>query len=189
MGGSGTGKTTLARIAGGLEAASEGIVTYAGSNIRSLGKVERRRFRSRVQMVFQNPEASFNPKKTIQRSMSEVLGLRGIPRSERDERIGGRLDSVGLSAEILGKYPRQLSGGQNQRVALARALLLEPEFLILDEPPSALDISERARLLQLLRALQAEQNLGYIFISHEPDIIRYIAHRIGFIRDRTLSIE
>ena len=139
-------------------------------------------------MVFQNPEASLNPKKTIRRSLSEVLGLKNVPRAERMERIAQGLHEVGLSTEILNRFPRQLSGGQNQRVALARTLFLEPEFLILDEPTSALDISARAHLLQLLKSLQAKQDLGFIFISHEPEVIRFMAHRVGLITGQTLRI-
>ena len=189
VGESGTGKSTLARIAAGLENASTGTVRYGGRNIRSMTRLEHRDFRRRVQMVFQNPEASLNPRKTLQRSLNEVLKLVGLPGNGRDEAIAARLESVGLSAEVLDRLPRQLSGGQNQRAALARVLLLEPEFLILDEPTSALDISARAHLLNLLKTLQRERGLGYIFISHEPDIIRFMAHRVGTITDRALHIE
>lgn len=189
MGGSGTGKTTLAKIAAGLENATAGIVSYAGRDIRSMPRPERKAFRRRVQMVFQNPEASLNPRKPLRRSLFEVLGLTDIPVNRRKQIITSRLESVGLSEEVLDRLPSQLSGGQNQRAALARALLLEPGFLILDEPTSALDISARAHLLHLLKTLQQEQGLGYIFISHEPDIIRFMAHRVGTISDRTLHIE
>jgi peptide/nickel transport system ATP-binding protein len=189
MGESGSGKTALAKIAAGLENASSGAVKYSGQNIQSMSRPEHRDFRRRVQMVFQNPEASLNPRKTLLRSLNDVMHLMDVPRSRREEVIASRLEGVGLSTEILPRLPSQLSGGQNQRAALARTLLLEPEFLILDEPTSALDISARAHLLHLLKKLQRDQGLGYIFISHEPDIIRFMAHRVGRITDRTLRID
>lgn len=189
MGGSGTGKTTLARILAGIEPASFGRIKYRDRDLRSLDGAERRRFRRRVQMVFQNPEGSLNPRKTIERSLHEVLRLTGMPKDKGTDLILDKLENVGLSSEVLDRFPSQLSGGQNQRVALARVLLLEPEFLILDEPTSALDISARAQLLQLLKSLQQTQNLGYAFISHEPEIIRFMAHRVGLIQDRTLKIQ
>jgi peptide/nickel transport system ATP-binding protein len=181
MGGSGTGKTTLARILAGLEPVSFGRLKYRDRDVQSLGGAEKKRFRQKVQMVFQNPEGSLNPRK--------VLGLMGQPHEAGEDLIRDRLEQVGLSTEVLGRLPSQLSGGQNQRVALARVLLLEPEFLILDEPTSALDISARAQLLHLLKSLQRSQNLGYAFISHEPEIIRFMAHRVGVIRDRTLHLQ
>ncbi len=189
MGGSGTGKTTLARILAGIEPASFGRIKYRDRDLRSLNGSERRRFRRRVQLVFQNPEGSLNPRKTIERSLHEVLRLTGLHKDQGKDLILDKLENVGLSSEVLGRFPSQLSGGQNQRVALARVLLLEPEFLILDEPTSALDISARAQLLQLLKSLQQTQNLGYAFISHEPEIIRFMAHRVGLIQDRTLKIQ
>lgn len=189
MGGSGSGKTTLARILAGIEPASFGRIKYRDRDLRTLDGAERRRFRRRVQMVFQNPEGSLNPRKTIERSLLEVLRLTGLPKDKGTDLILDKLENVGLSSEVLDRFPSQLSGGQNQRVALARVLLLEPEFLILDEPTSALDISARAQLLQLLKSLQQTQNLGYAFISHEPEIIRFMAHRVGLIQDRTLKIQ
>jgi peptide/nickel transport system ATP-binding protein len=183
VGNSGTGKTTLAKILMGLERPSSGSVRYGGWELSGRDRAGMLRFRRKVQMVFQNPESSLNPRKTIKRSLGDVLGLIHLPKSERGRRMTAALEAVGLATEILGRFPSQLSGGQNQRVALARTLLLEPDFLILDEPTSALDISARAQLLHLLKALQRERELGYVFISHEPTVIRFMADRVGIIRD------
>jgi len=177
MGKSGEGKTTLGLIASGLESPSSGRVTYRGRSLREMDGKRRREFRRRVQMVFQNPEASLHPARTVERALCEVLDLMGVSRSERPRKAVEALGTAGLSEEYLCRLPRQLSGGQNQRVALARALLVDPEFLVLDEPAAALDISERARLLHLLLRLQEQRSLGYLFISHDSAAVRFLSHR------------
>lgn len=186
MGNSGTGKTTLARILVGLDPPTTGEVRYAERNLKKMDRPEMSRFRRNVQMVFQNPEGSLNPRKNIRCCLQEVLALRHVPRYHRPDRISRILEQVALTSEILGRYPSQLSGGQNQRVALARALLLEPKFLILDEPTSALDISARAQLLHLLKSLQKNHHLGYVFISHDPEVIRFMSHTVALIQDHTM---
>jgi len=188
MGASGTGKTTLAKILAGLEPPSSGAVTYAGRALNSMDRNTRTRFRRRVQLMFQNPEGSLNPRKRIGRSLKEILRLAGSPAEAHRDRIVWALKQVGLADEVLERRPSQLSGGQNQRVVLARVLLLEPEFLILDEPTSSLDIAVRAQLLHLLKSVQERHRIGYIFISHDPDVVRFMADCIGVIEGCTLKV-
>ncbi len=176
MGDSGSGKTTLGKILAGLERPSSGRVLFWGKDIRTLQGKEFSRFRREVQMVFQDPEGSLNPRKSIERSIHDVLGLLDIPRREWRRRSQETLEAVGLSEELLCRFPGQVSGGQNQRVALGRVLLLNPKVLILDEPTSALDISVQARILTLLKDLQKELGLTYLLISHQPEVIRFMAH-------------
>ena len=127
-------------------------------------------------MVFQDPEGSLNPRKSIERSIHEVLGLLRIPSKEWQDRTGEILDMVGLSEELLCRYPAQISGGQCQRVALGRVLLLRPQVIILDEPTSALDISVQAQILNLLKDLQRDLGLAYLLVSHQSEVIRFMAH-------------
>jgi len=186
MGESGTGKTTLAKIAAGLERASRGKVLFEGENIAAVNRKEFSRYRRAVQMVFQNPESSLNPRKRIATSLEEVTELKGISKKDRREAILDILRKVGLPFEVLSRFPQQLSGGENQRVTLARVLLLEPRIIILDEPTSALDISVRAQILHLLKTLQKEKGLAYLLISHDLDVIRFMSHRISLLRDGAL---
>ena len=181
VGPSGSGKTTLARIVAGLETPTAGRVLYRGRDLRDLRGGERKAFRRRVQMIFQDPEGSLNPRKTIRRSLEEVLDLRGVRGDGRGE-VREVLEVVGLEAEVLDRLPSQLSGGQNQRIALARALILEPEVLILDEPTSALDVSVQAQILHLLRDLQRERGIGYLLISHHPEVVGFLADEVAAIR-------
>jgi len=186
MGESGSGKTTLARILAGLQKPSSGSVTFQGKDIRCLRGREWRGFRRSVQMLFQDPEGSLNPMKSIQTSISEVLRLVGEPRAKWPERTSGILETVGLSQDLLCRFPGQISGGQNQRVALARVLLLDPELLILDEPTSALDISVQAQILNLLLELQKKRGLAYLFISHQPEVLRHMSHELFVIENGCL---
>jgi peptide/nickel transport system ATP-binding protein len=178
VGSSGSGKTTLGKILAGLERPSKGCVHFEGKDIRSLNHREFATFRRKVQMVFQDPEGSLNPRKNIERSIHEVLGLLGVQKGEWRERTQDALETAGLSEDLLCRLPSQLSGGQNQRLALARVLLLEPEIIILDEPTSALDISVQAQILHLIKDLQMEKNMGYLLISHNPDVIGFMAHDV-----------
>jgi peptide/nickel transport system ATP-binding protein len=186
MGESGTGKTTLGKTVAGIEKPTEGEIFFAGKSIEELGKVEYARFRKKVQIVFQNPEGSLNPKKTVEKSFQQVLELIGIPTEKRGEILIDMLQTVGLSEDFLCRYPRQLSGGQNQKVALGRVLLLEPDFIILDEPTSALDISVQAQILHLLKEWQTQKEISYILISHEREIISFMADRIAVLKEGRL---
>lgn len=186
MGESGTGKTTLAKIAAGLEKASDGKIFYEGKDISLMTRKEFSRFRRNVQMVFQNPESSLNPRKSLAKSLEEVADLKGIPKKDRKEALRDILQKVGLQQDILSRFPHQVSGGENQRTALARVLLLEPQIVILDEPTSALDISVRAQILHLLKSLQSEKGLAYVLISHDLDVIRFMSHSISLLREGSL---
>ncbi len=188
MGRSGIGKTTLGRVVAGLVKPSSGEVYFHGKNIFDMNRQEWLIFRRKVQMLFQDPQGSLNPKKRIENSLHDVLNLIKIPFNRRREMIDDVFQVVGLSADFLTRYPSQLSGGQNQRVALARILLLKPEYIILDEPTSALDISVQAQILNLLRELQQTHGLGYLFITHDLEVIRYMSHTIGVLGNGTLNI-
>jgi peptide/nickel transport system ATP-binding protein len=186
VGESGTGKTTLGKIIAAIEKPTAGEILFRGNTLAVMKRKEFPTFRRNVQMMFQDPEGSLNPKKTIRKSLDEVLRLIKMPKGTREYAIRDSLLTVGLSREILVRYPNQLSGGQNQRVALARILLLEPEVIILDEPTSALDISVQAQILNLLKDLQQQKALTYVFISHDMDVIRFMCHDIGIIKNGKL---
>jgi len=176
VGDSGSGKTTLGRILAGVDRPTCGTVSYKGSRLSGLTPVQWAAFRRRVQMLFQDPEGALNPVKTIRRSFEEVGRLAGISKSETV--VSDLLRTVGLSPEILPRLPRQLSGGQNQRVALARILMLEPELIVLDEPTSALDVSVQAQILHLLKSLQRQRNLAYVYIAHDIRVIRFMCDQV-----------
>lgn len=182
MGSSGSGKSTIGRILAGLERPTSGSVLFEGEDIWSMPKGDFLDYRRQVQMVFQDPEGSLNPRKSIERSIHEVLGLLRVPSGSWQSRTREALLMVGLSEDLLCRRPSQISGGQCQRVALARVLLLRPKVMILDEPTSALDISVQAQILNLLKELQRDLGLAYLLISHQPEVI-------GFMADETLSLE
>lgn len=182
IGVSGSGKTTLGKILAGLERPTSGRVLYEDKDIWSLHARDFLAFRRQVQMVFQDPEGSLNPRKSIGSSIQEVLSLLRVPAKSWQERTAEILEMVGLSEEIICRYPAQISGGQCQRVALGRVLLLRPRVLILDEPTSALDISVQAQILSLLRRLQRDLGLAYLLISHQPEVI-------GFMADETIVLQ
>lgn len=175
MGASGIGKTTLGKIIAGLERPTQGKVIYRDKDIASLDKKEWRTYRRSVQMLFQDPQGSFNPWKTIGRSLNDVLKLIAYPEERRREGAARCLREVGLNSEIIDRYPSQLSGGMNQRAALARILLLEPELIVLDEPTSALDLTVQAQILNLLQKMQKKNNLSYVFISHDEAVIDFMS--------------
>jgi peptide/nickel transport system ATP-binding protein len=187
IGDSGTGKTTLGKIIVGIEKATTGKIFFHGKSLAEMTKHTSLGFRRKVQMLFQDPEASLNPKKTIQKSLEEIMDLIKMPHGDRKMALTNILQTIGLSSEILGRYPSQISGGQNQRIALARILLLEPEIIILDEPTSAMDISVQAQILHLLKDLQKQKNLTYIFISHDKDVIKFMCHDIYTLEEGNLT--
>jgi peptide/nickel transport system ATP-binding protein len=187
MGSSGSGKSTLARVIAGLEQPNSGHVCYKGTALDAMDKRTRRGFRRNVQVMFQDPVGSLNPQKKISRSMNEVPGLADMNRAERRSAVNGMLKRVGLSERLLYRYPSQLSGGENQRLALARIFLMEPEFIILDEPTSALDVSVQAHVLNLLKQFQTDEGTGYLFISHDERVVRFMADEVFLLEEGKLS--
>ena len=180
VGESGCGKSTLARIISGLEKPSSGTIKWEGEEIADKAKNHFRSQRSNVQLVFQDPYSSLNPRQQVGASIAEVIEVHHLrPKVEVTARVDKLLSIVGLTSDLKHRYPHQLSGGQRQRVSIARALASEPELLILDEPVSALDVSVRAEVMNLLIELREKFNLTYIFISHDLGMIRYISDVIA----------
>ena len=176
VGESGSGKSTLARIIALIDPPSGGVLKVAGQVVDIGRKRLTPDMRSKVQMVFQNPYGSLNPRQKVGDVLMEPLLINtGMPASERRERAEAMLAKVGLMPEHFNRYPHMFSGGQRQRIAIARALMLNPALLVLDEPVSALDLSVQAQVLNLLADLQDEFNLTYVFISHDLSVVRYIA--------------
>ena len=176
VGESGSGKSTLARIIALIDPATEGELLIEGKPVDIAKQKPTRDMRSTVQMVFQNPYGSLNPRQKIGDVLTEPLLLNtNIPAAERRKRAEDMLEKVNMPKEVYNRYPHMFSGGQRQRIAIARALMLNPTLLVLDEPVSALDLSVQAQVLNLLADLQAEFNLAYVFISHDLSVVRYIA--------------
>jgi oligopeptide/dipeptide ABC transporter ATP-binding protein len=179
VGESGCGKSTVARLLVGLEAPTSGTVEIEGRPIGAGSTRDRRELARRVQLVFQDPFSSLDPRLTVERALREVLKVHGLAeRSNRDQRVGELLDMVALGSRFASRYPHELSGGQAQRVAIARALAVEPRILVLDEPTSALDVSVRAEVVNLLMRLQDDLGLTYVFISHDLGMVRHISDAI-----------
>ena len=180
VGESGSGKTTLGRLLLRLAKPSAGTAGFAGEDIPSMNRARVRRFRQQAQLVFQNPFDALNPRFTIRRAIAEPLANTGVPRAEHSERIARALSLVHLpaGAALLESYPHHLSGGQLQRVVLARALVLQPSFLIADEPVSMLDVSVRAGVLNLLREVRDTLGLTSLTISHDLALVRYVCDRV-----------
>ncbi len=184
VGESGSGKTTIGRAIIRVNPVSGGTVKYDGEIIS--GKVSRevdRRVIQKIQMIFQDPMASLNERAKVDYIVSEGLYSLGrhVPEEERQERVSKALSDVGLLPEFASRFPHELSGGQRQRIGIARALIMEPEFIIADEPISALDVSIRAQVLNLMSKLQKERGLTYLFIAHDLSVVRFISDRIGVI--------
>lgn len=167
---SGSGKSTCARILAGLERPNTGVVRYAGKELTGPNPM--------IQMIFQDPAGSFNPVRTISQSLSAVLSLQGVPKPEHRDLLSDHFQNAGLQTEILSRYPDQISGGQAQRVAIVRGMLVRPKVMILDEPTSALDVSVQAQILHLLKDIQKENGMSYVFISHDPSVVEFMADRV-----------
>ncbi len=182
VGESGSGKSTLGRLITLIEPPTAGVLSIEGADVTQADAATRKRLRRSVQMVFQNPYGSLNPRQTVGRTLEEPL-LVNTPASAGERTAAARdmMDKVGLRADYADRYPHMFSGGQRQRIAIARALMLRPEILVLDEPVSALDVSIRAQVLNLLADLQDEFGLAYLFISHDLSVVRHIADRIMVI--------
>jgi oligopeptide/dipeptide ABC transporter ATP-binding protein len=178
VGESGCGKTTTARLLLRLEKPTTGRVLLDGHDVHALQGAPLRDFRSRVQAVFQDPWSSLNPRLRVRDTIAEALLVnQGASRAQARRRVMEVLEQVGLPAEAAGRYPHEFSGGQRQRIALASALASDPELIILDEPVSALDVSIRAQIMNLLKDLQAQRKLAYLLVAHNLATVRYIAHR------------
>jgi len=175
IGESGSGKSTVAKTIIGLHEATGGTIRFDGEDITHPSAEQQDRMRSDIQMVFQDPTSSLNPRRTIGNSLEVPMEARGMPAAERADRISELLDLVELNDEYLYKYPHELSGGQKQRINIARAISIEPELLLLDEPTSALDVSVQAKIIGLLEELQAELGLTYLFITHDLSLVRNFA--------------
>jgi peptide/nickel transport system ATP-binding protein len=184
VGESGSGKTTTVRAIVGYQRPTAGRVTVAGIELSSLSGEALRQFRRTVQLVYQNPFGSLDPRQDVREIIAEpLLNYERIPRAERGRRVEAILDRVNLPRAVLDRRPAALSGGQRQRVAIARALVLEPPILVLDEAVSALDVTVQAQILKLLDELQRDLALTYLFVSHDLAVVRQIASTVSVFRD------
>jgi oligopeptide/dipeptide ABC transporter ATP-binding protein len=179
VGESGCGKSTLGRTIVRLYEPTDGEVFFQGRDISGLGSRALRPLRKQMQMVFQDPYASLNPRKRVGSIIGTPLKIHGVPKSERRQRIQELLERVGLSPEHYNRFPHEFSGGQRQRIGVARALALNPKLIVADEPVSALDVSIQSQMLNLLDDLQNELDLTYIFIAHDLGVVRHVSDRIA----------
>ncbi|WP_053361896.1 ATP-binding cassette domain-containing protein [Bacillus sp. FJAT-27251] len=182
VGESGCGKSTTGRTIIRLYDATDGEVTFKGENVHGKkSKKELMKFNRSMQMIFQDPYASLNPKMMVSDVIAEGIDIHGLAKNKKDrmERVYKLLETVGLNREHANRYPHEFSGGQRQRIGIARALAVQPEFIIADEPISALDVSIQAQVVNLLKKLQREKGLTYLFIAHDLSMVKYISDRIG----------
>jgi oligopeptide/dipeptide ABC transporter ATP-binding protein len=178
VGESGSGKSTLGRMILRLIEPDQGHVSLDGVDVTALGARDLRRMRRRMQMVFQDPNSSLNPRMTIGAALREALTLHGLAAGREDARIAELLDMVELPKDSALRWPREFSGGQRQRIGLVRALAVEPDLIIADEPVSALDVSVQAQIMKLMGRLQSDLKLTMLFITHDLDVVEYLADRI-----------
>ena len=179
VGESGSGKSTLARVMLGLEKPASGSVRFSGTPLPEVIRRDRPAFCRQIQMVFQDPFGSLNPRLTVGRALDEVLAVHRLaPREERARRVAGLLELVGLDPAMAVRFPHEFSGGQRQRIALARALAVEPRLLIADEPVSALDVSVQVQVLNLLSDLQRKRGLALLLVAHDLAVVRYSCDRV-----------
>jgi oligopeptide/dipeptide ABC transporter ATP-binding protein len=181
VGESGCGKSTLGRLLLRLIEPTFGQVQLAGTSLLELRERDLRRFRRQMQMVFQDPQSSLNPRLTIERIVGEPLKVHKLIKSpaELRERVSQLLTRVGLPADAIDRYPHELSGGQRQRIGIARALAAQPRFIVCDEPTSALDVSIQAQIVNLLLDLQEQDGLAFLFISHDLSVVQAVSHRVA----------
>lgn len=179
VGESGSGKSTTARSILHLDRPTSGSVNYDGTDLTELSSTELKQFRKRIQIVFQDPASSLNRRKSVGQIIRQPMKVHGLYKGERSERVEELMEQVGLSPEHSNRYPHEFSGGQRQRVGIARALAVEPEFLVCDEPVSALDVSIQAQILNLLEELQVEYDLTILFIAHDLSVIRHVCDRVA----------
>ena len=181
VGESGSGKTTLGKAILGLIGATSGSILFQDTNLAALSSREFKPFRRDLQMIFQDPQSSLNPRLSIASALTEPMAVHGIGENRQDrlERAAEYMRKVGLDPAMLNRYPHEFSGGQRQRIGIARAIALEPKFIVCDEVTSALDVSVQAKILQLMNDLKQELNLTYLFITHNIDVVRYFADDIA----------
>jgi oligopeptide/dipeptide ABC transporter ATP-binding protein len=178
VGESGCGKTTLIRTLVRLIDATAGAIRYRGNDITKAGRKELEPIRRQMQMVFQDPQSSLNPRKRVAQILTTPLKLRGVPKDRIEAETRDLLDRVGLHPEHMNRFPHEFSGGQRQRIGIARALALDPKLMMLDEPVSALDVSIQAQVINLLDELQDEFHLSYVFVAHDLSVVRHVSDRI-----------
>ena len=181
VGESGCGKSTLARTVMGLYPPDSGEIYYRGSRIDRLSAQQMLPFRAKMQMIFQDPYASLNPRKTVRQMLEEpvVFHNRAIGSAEVKQRVAAVMEQVGVDPKWAGRYPHEFSGGQRQRISIARALMVDPEFVVADEPVSALDVSIQAQILNLLMEAQEKRDLTYLFITHDLSVVEHISSRVA----------
>lgn len=178
VGESGCGKSTTGRCMIRLYDPTKGEVLYDGKDIMKLSKAERKEFCRKVQMIFQNPYSSLNPRMTVKEIVGEGLKQHGMTQAEVDAKVEKLLETVGLNKDHMSRFPHEFSGGQRQRIGIARALSVDPEFIICDEPISALDVSIQAQVINMLKNLQETMGLTYLFIAHDLSVVKYISDRV-----------
>jgi len=180
VGESGCGKSTLGRTLLCLDPLTDGEILFKGTKLSKLGKKEMKKIRPKIQMIFQDPYASLNGRMNVRQLIAEPLLVNKTcgSRAEVDEKVSRMMDTVGLASRLASAYPHELDGGRRQRIGIARALILEPEFVVCDEPVSALDVSIQAQILNLLMDLQEEMGLTYVFITHDLSAVRHISDEI-----------
>lgn len=179
VGESGCGKSTVARTLLRLIEPDEGSIIFDGTELRTASAAQMRKLRQRIQIVFQDPFASLNPRRTVRQTLAEPLVVHKLgTTAEIEKRIRSTLDEVGLPQTTLDRYPHEFSGGQRQRIGIARALVLDPELIVADEPVSALDVSVQAQILQLLERLKVERNLSFVFVSHDLGVVRHFCDEV-----------
>jgi oligopeptide/dipeptide ABC transporter ATP-binding protein len=180
VGESGCGKSTLGKAIMRLEEPSAGTISFEGKDILALNKSELRSLRGRMQLIFQDPDASLDPRMTVGDSIAEALIVHGVnDTAVRDDRVASLMERVGLEPAFANRYPHEFSGGQKQRIGIARALAMDPRLIIADEPVSALDVSVQAQILNLMMDIRDSGGLSYLFVSHDLSVVRYLSDRVA----------
>ena len=179
VGESGCGKTTVGRTLVRLYKPTDGQIIFDGTDIANMDERTVLPYRKKMQMIFQDPYASLNPRMTVSSIIGEPMRLQGVKPEDISARVSELIEQVGLKKDHLNRYPHEFSGGQRQRIGIARALAMHPEFIVCDEPISALDVSIQAQVINMLEELQEQMGITYLFVSHDLSMVRHISHRVG----------